>query len=216
VVCVFGSSFWRFVVFFFLVGIVFTHKNNMNLNLTRIHITEDGKVLGNMSLGVMGTGRRPSQDNTPRTARLIEAGNGAGMSITARTSRVVTTLRSRVQGLTVDDGTIVELRKSVLAGGFNALPSSSLWRPPNWKVAIYVSSADTDCQREREMLAQLLPLKKAKFAESGIDVEMVDMRSGFKFDGEWDVDCWKYRRAAMERCREESQGLCFITLQSNK
>jgi hypothetical protein len=131
-------------------------------------------------------------------------------------SKVVSTLRARVQGLAIDAGTIVELRKSVMAGAFTVLPSSALWKAPMWKLAIYVSCIDTDCYKERDILAQLWPLKRATFADHGVDIEIVDMRSGFRFDGEWDLELWKYRRNEIDRCREQSIGLCFLTLQSNK
>ena len=91
------------------------------------------------------------------------------------------------------------------------------WKSPSLKLTVFVSSTFTDTNLERDIIInQILPKLKEKAVRYHIDVTIVDMRWGVKDDNTIDHRTWIECSREIERCREESLSLFFISLQSDK
>ena len=108
-----------------------------------------------------------------------------------------------------------ELRKNALRGDF--LKDSSLWRAYNGKLSVFFSSTFTDTHRERNLIQQsILQDLQAVARPSKIAVTLVDMRWGVKDENTSTHQTWISCSKEIERCRLESSGLFFVSLQSHK
>ena len=117
----------------------------------------------------------------------------------------------------------IDRRIEVLKGAFSSAFSSSFqegdksWRSPHWKLQVFVSSTFTDTMLERDILMkEIQPALREKARSEGVEVTLVDMRWGVRDENTLDhrtwIDCW----VELERCRVESRGLFFLSLQSDK
>jgi len=109
---------------------------------------------------------------------------------------------------------IRDVRNQVLRGHFTETCCD--WQAPLWKLLIFVSSTFTDTHIERDILmTDILPdLRKAAFGQ--VDVTFVDMRWGIRDEGTLKHRTWIECSRELERCRQQSDGLFFISLQGNK
>lgn len=131
---------------------------------------------------------------------------------------VVSALRKKVADAPTDPTLLsIELRKSVLAGDFFTNHSTEHWRSPPWKMLVYLSSAFSDCKIERELLiTQIMPSLRKQAAVSGISVDIIDMRWGMKDEFQLDEISWQERQRELERCKNESSGIFFLSLLGDK
>jgi WD40 repeat protein len=118
---------------------------------------------------------------------------------------------------------LLERRREVLRGGFypkdefDVDTDYKLWRAPRWRLMIFVSSTFTDTQEERNVLLEKIQPKLRESArEHGIEVTLVDMRWGIRDEITLDHGTWTECRKGIERCEEDSTGLFFLSLQSDK
>lgn len=71
--------------------------------------------------------------------------------------------------------------------------------------------------RERNILLdEILPELQHEAAKYGIDITFVDMRFGVRDESTFDHLTWMVCRNEIQRCREESMGIFFCSLQSEK
>lgn len=109
------------------------------------------------------------------------------------------------------------LRKTVLQGGFNALPSSLEWKTPTFKLVVFVSSTFTDTQLERNYLMDELIFELREVSKPlGIQVIFVDMRWGVRDENSCDHKTWVECSNALNWCKTESMGIFFLSLQGDK
>jgi molecular chaperone DnaK (HSP70)/GTPase SAR1 family protein len=109
-------------------------------------------------------------------------------------------------------------RLEVLSGSFNSsnYPIEK-WKRKSGKLMTFVSSTFTDTQREREYLMHELLPKLREFASSfSLEVTFVDMRWGVRDENTLDHLTWIACEKEILRCYEESMGLFFLSLQSQK
>jgi molecular chaperone DnaK (HSP70)/GTPase SAR1 family protein len=109
-------------------------------------------------------------------------------------------------------------RIEVLSGSFNnSTYPIEKWKRKSGKLMTFVSSTFTDTQREREYLMQELLPKLREFASSfSLEVTFVDMRWGVRDENTLDHLTWIACEKEILRCYEESMGLFFLSLQSQK
>ncbi len=103
-------------------------------------------------------------------------------------------------------------------GGF-ALPENEeqLWRPLKSKLMVFFSSTFTDTHRERDILQnEVLPSLRKQAGPEGVEVTFVDMRWGVRDENTLDHQTWMACSREIERCRDESDGIFFISLQGDK
>ena len=116
-----------------------------------------------------------------------------------------------------------EQRLAVIRGAFLVSGAAAgalddrLWRSPRWKLQVFVSSTFTDTGLERDILMQQIqPALRKRGRARGVEATLVDMRWGVRDENTLDhrtwIDCW----VELERCRAESRGLFFLSLQSDK
>jgi hypothetical protein len=105
----------------------------------------------------------------------------------------------------------------VLHGDFLGFENLKSWFPLRSKLLVFVSSTFTDTHRERNVLMEtILPDIRARGAEHGIDVTLVDMRWGVIDENTLDHATWDECVRELNRCFEESGGLFFLSLQADK
>ena len=110
------------------------------------------------------------------------------------------------------------LRYRVLQGAF-AIDDPSKWAPITGKLMVFYSSTFTDTQMERDLLQNdvLKELNKhARSRNTPVIVSFVDMRWGVKDENTLDHQTWPACSKEIERCRKESDGIFFVSLQSHK
>jgi WD40 repeat protein len=114
-------------------------------------------------------------------------------------------------------------RKEVLVGGFFPLEESQIttdnkiWRSPKWRLMVFVSSTFTDTQHERNLLLESIqPRLRETGRQHGISVTFVDMRWGIRDESTIDHGTWTECQKSIERCEEDSTGMFFMSLQSDK
>ena len=104
--------------------------------------------------------------------------------------------------------------ENVLSGKFLVEDS---WLKPTWKMLVFVSSTFTDTQLERDILMKdLLPRLRDQAAPHSVLVALTDMRWGVRDENTLDHRTWIECSRELERCRNESTGLFFLSLQSDK
>eukprot|EP01038_Epipyxis_sp_PR26KG_P009821 gene9821-13214_t len=107
-------------------------------------------------------------------------------------------------------------RISALKGGCFA-SSDKTWYAPSWKLQVFVSSTFTDTMNERNILLdQILPELRELGRSEGIEVVFIDMRYGVRDSNTADHLTWIACYNELMKCKEESNGLYFLSLQSYK
>eukprot|EP01042_Synura_sphagnicola_P000339 gene339-351_t len=109
-----------------------------------------------------------------------------------------------------------DIRIRVLRGAFCSEPIAQ-WIAPSWKLHIFVSSTFTDTHEERNLLMdRIYPRLSLQGFRRGIDVSFSDMRWGIPSESEYLHLTWEDCRDELQRCIDQSSGLCFLSLQSDK
>ena len=110
----------------------------------------------------------------------------------------------------------VSCRNQVIRGDYTQ--DILLWKPPKFKLLVYVSSTFTDTHQERNILIEKIqPLLHSYGLPNEVSVTFIDMSYGIKdqntlnHNSSWDI-CSK----ELERCRNDSAGLYFLSLLSDK
>ncbi len=112
---------------------------------------------------------------------------------------------------------LIETRKKVLRGHFYVRGHRYLI--PSRKFILFISSTFTDTQRERDILKDLILAELEDFIRQGgynIQVSFSDMRWGVTDESTLDHRTWIECSREIERCREESAGMFFLSLQAEK
>eukprot|EP01038_Epipyxis_sp_PR26KG_P005419 gene5419-7508_t len=114
----------------------------------------------------------------------------------------------------------LSIREEVLKGSFYDESSPDnlyVWRSPRWKMLVYVSSSITDTKKERDILLEhILPKLRAESMQYKIEVTFIDMHWGVHEDSAVDNAIFVDNISQLERCRLESDGLFFLSLQADK
>jgi hypothetical protein len=107
-------------------------------------------------------------------------------------------------------------RLQVLKGDFLSR-SKDQWKGPKSKMMVFVSSPFTDTKVERDVLMKdILPDLRDKGRLKNVEVTFVDMRWGIRDENTADHRTWLECERAIQMCREQSGGLFFLSLQSDK
>ena len=116
-----------------------------------------------------------------------------------------------------DDSLLEDRFRIVLSGlFFDANRLSSLPIPKN-KLMSFISSTFTDTHVERDVLQKtILPRLRKIARENGVEVVLVDLRFGIPDDAAKFHTTWEDCKREVERCRQESGGIFFISLQAGK
>ena len=107
-----------------------------------------------------------------------------------------------------------ELRKQLLCGEY---PDNGLdGLIPCWKLHVFVSSTFTDTNRERNELFKILNDLSVDGDKHGIAVSFSDMRWGIPGAASLEHGTWMACKGELDRCKHQSNGLFFLSLQSEK
>ena len=115
-----------------------------------------------------------------------------------------------MQGL---DQEIITLRRQVLQGDYSICRSL---RIPQWKLLVFVSSSPTDNHDERDELLNILKDLSRKGNEHGVAVNISEIRWGAPGEACSEHGTWQACKTELERCRDQSSGIYFLSLQSEK
>ena len=89
--------------------------------------------------------------------------------------------------------------------------------PPKKKMMVFFSSTFTDTMQERNVITgPLLQFLQDRASTAGVEVTFIDFRYGARDENTSDHDTWTYCALEIERCRRESGGIFFISLQGEK
>jgi len=105
-------------------------------------------------------------------------------------------------------------RKKALRGDY--VDSFDKWRTPYWKLSVFVSSTFTDTNAERDELVKILNKLLNKAVAHSINVSFSDMRWGIPGKATLEHGTWLSCKRELERCRDQSSSLFFLSLQSEK
>ena len=113
---------------------------------------------------------------------------------------------------------ILEARKRVLSGDFGGLGDdenkSISWKRYTWIINALVSSTFTDTTLERDFLMNELSPQLRRLGRShGIDFTFVDMRWGVRDENTMEHMTWIACCQEIERCRNMSMDIFFMSLQ---
>jgi hypothetical protein len=113
---------------------------------------------------------------------------------------------------------ILKDRRLALRGGFNHTLSIPLsWRPPRSKLIVYVSSAFTGTELERDALInEVLPKLRQRASPFDIEVSFVDMNYGLRDELTLDSRSWTESLRELKRCWNDSCGVFFLSMLSEK
>jgi hypothetical protein len=112
--------------------------------------------------------------------------------------------------------TLEEQLRRVLGGDFAFLKSTGL-NSSIFKLLVFVSSTFTDTGLERDFLMDRLQFDlRAMANEHQIQVILVDMRWGVRDENSCDHRTWVECADMLHWCKEESNGIAFLSLQSGK
>ena len=115
-----------------------------------------------------------------------------------------------------NDSLLDDRFRVVLSGLFIDDRLSSLPIPKK-KLLTFVSSTFTDTHVERDVLQKnILPRLRKVGRENGVEVVLVDLRFGIPDDAAKFHSTWEDCKREVERCRQESGGIFFISLQAGK
>jgi len=119
-----------------------------------------------------------------------------------------------MQRLEVDNSEVNHWRKQALRG--NYADNFCKWRTPYWKLLVFVSSTFTDTHTERDELVKILKSLSNKAVKCSINVIFSDMRWGIPGKAALEHGTWLSCSRELERCRDQSSGIYFLSLQSEK
>ena len=132
-------------------------------------------------------------------------------------TKIIETVRSATNYFSPESDAVRIIRNAVLRGAFMEARESSVWRTPSWKLLVFVSSTFTDTNVERDILMkEILPNLRKIGQSSSVDVTLADMRWGVRDENTLDHRTWIECSRELERCRQESSGIFFLSLQSDK
>lgn len=109
--------------------------------------------------------------------------------------------------------------QQVLRGGWadTSLYPLESWRPRSKQLLIFVSSTFTDTHLERNILMEkILPRLQEEAQPFEITITFTDMRYGVRDENTRDHKTWYHCKKELERCRRDSAGLFFLSLQGDK
>ena len=107
-----------------------------------------------------------------------------------------------------------ELRRKLLRGEY-PIDVIDGWIP-SWKILIFVSSTFTDTHRERDELVRILRELTLEGDKHGVTVSFSDMRWGVPGSTSLEHGTWITCERELKRCRDQSNGIFFLSLQSEK
>lgn len=94
---------------------------------------------------------------------------------------------------------------------------AKVWGNHIFKLSVFVSSTFTDTVIERNILMnEVLPSLREIGKQHGVEVVFVDMRFGVKDKITLNHLTWDVCRCELQRCNNESFGIFFLSLQSEK
>ena len=118
------------------------------------------------------------------------------------------------------DEDITSCRFKALRGDFfdpNDLVRSPKWEALKRKILIFISSTFTDTHDERNiLLLEILSSLRDRARPLGIEIIMLDLRSGIPDASTLEHDTWVGCEYELVRCFNESAGLFFLSLQGDK
>ena len=112
----------------------------------------------------------------------------------------------------------LEVRLQVIKGGFyNYNNNTSIFLRPSPRFMPFFSSTFDDTHLERNILLEDISGHLQEIgARHGIDVIIVDMRTGIPEEIFADHMTWQMCLREIKRCRDEGSGLCFVSLQASR
>jgi len=115
----------------------------------------------------------------------------------------------------MDDGSKRDVRLHALRGDFYT--ADDRFAPPSSQLLVFVSSTFTDTHEERNILLEKVLLTLRDEARPhGIEVILLDLRSGIPDENTLDHLTWLGCQRELLRCFSQSAGLFFLSLQGNK
>ena len=109
------------------------------------------------------------------------------------------------------------LLNEYLHGKFGDASKSKLSNGFSRKLEVFVSSTNSDTHGERNVILQKISKQLRALAEpNGIDITFVDMRYGVQDESTLKHMTWEECQREVKRCRDESAGIFFLSLQSHK
>ena len=109
-----------------------------------------------------------------------------------------------------------ELRRKWLRGEYPVDSAGGLWIP-SWKLLVFVSSTFTDTNRERDALQHRIQKTLSKEgSKHGIVISFSDMRWGIPGAASNEHGTWIACNRELDRCYRQSNGIFFLSLQSEK
>jgi hypothetical protein len=106
--------------------------------------------------------------------------------------------------------------EDVIRGDVSKIPQIQQYLPKS-KLTVFLSSTFTDTHIERNILNEVvLPALQNQYRQNDIQITFSDMRFGVKDENTVDHLTWIICSKEIQRCYEESDGLFFLSLQSEK
>ena len=116
----------------------------------------------------------------------------------------------------LNDETGIELKRKILRGEYPSDLSGGV-SVPSWKLLVFVSSTFTDTHRERnELQFRILNKLSQEGGKYGVIVSFSDMRWGIPSTSSVEHGTWITCKRELERCHNQSDGIFFLSLQSEK
>ena len=109
-------------------------------------------------------------------------------------------------------------RKAALCGQFSAtFHPVNVWSPQSFKIKVFFSSTFTDTYQERDALMnEVLTRLRERARSQNIEITFVDMRWGIRDENTLDHRTWIECKREIVRCYDDSWGIFFVSLQSEK
>ena len=116
----------------------------------------------------------------------------------------------------MDAETLSQL-KEVLRGNFSAVLKDSFSKGFPRKLEALLFSTFTDTHSERNVILKKILRDLRTLADPhGIEVSFVDMRYGVRDESTLKHMTWEECERELKRCREDSAGIFFLSLQGSK
>jgi len=110
----------------------------------------------------------------------------------------------------------LSLLNEIIRGKLGALKNSSC-KGISRKLVVFLSSTFTDTHCERnEILKKTLRDLRTLAEPHGIEVSFVDMRYGVRDESTLKHMTWEECLRELKKCRDESAGIFFLSLQGRK
>lgn len=114
---------------------------------------------------------------------------------------------------------ILKQRRKLIGGELFQIVkcSGNTWRHRIPKLSVFISSTFTDTQLERDvLLTEILSSLSQIGLKHGVEVVFVDLRFGIKNISTLNHETWEICRREVQRCSDDSLGIFFLSLQSEK